>query len=126
MLATLCAMSAAAVMTYAALLAPPGRVGDLLKAGAAIQFMNSMATLACGSVAQIGGLRARRAPPFFLTSVPLLSGAIYAAALGAPAEVWLLAAPGALAAGIGWVLLAWATTHVDDAPRTAVAPAAAE
>lgn len=119
MLAALSAMSAAGVMAFGGLLAPPGRSADLLKAGAAIQFMHSMATLACATVMQIGGLGARRAPPFFLASVPLLSGSIYALALGAPREAWLMAASGALAAAVGWSILARATLGVDDGPQEA-------
>jgi uncharacterized membrane protein YgdD (TMEM256/DUF423 family) len=117
MLAALSAMSAAGVMTVSGLLTPPGRTADLLKAGAAVQFMHSMATLACATVMQIGGAQARRAPPFFLTSVPLLSGSIYALAFGAPPQAWLFTACGALAAAVGWAILALATLSVDDGPR---------
>jgi len=117
MLAALSAMSAAGVMTVGGLLAPPGRAADLLKAGAAVQFMHSMATLACATVMQIGGVQARRAPPFFLASVPLLSGSIYAVAFGAPPQAWLFTACGALAAAVGWAILALATLSVEDGPR---------
>lgn len=115
-LAALSAMGAAGVATAAVLLAPAGPVADLLRAGAAIQFMHSMATLACATVVQIGGLRARHAPGFFLTGIVLLPGAIYAKAAGAPPAVWLVAAAGIAAAAVGWITLAAATLGVDPSP----------
>ena len=119
MLAALCAMSAAAVMAIAGVFAPAGRAADLLKSGAAVQFMHAMATLASATVMQIGGVEARRAPAFFLTGIPLLAGSIYARALGAPPLVWGLAAVGGISAGVGWIILARATLEVDDGPRLA-------
>lgn len=117
MLAALCAMTAAAVMAAAALWVPAGRVADLLKAGAAVQFMHSMATLACATIMQIGGGQARRAPAFFLASIPLLSGSIYAMAAGAAPAVGALATLGGVSAAAGWAILVRSTLSVDDGPQ---------
>jgi uncharacterized membrane protein YgdD (TMEM256/DUF423 family) len=117
-LAALSAMGAAGAATAATLLLAPGRAADILKAGAAIQFMHSMATLACATVVQIGGARARHAPAFFLAGIVLLPGSLYALALGAPWPVWPGATAGALAATVGWVILAAGTLGVD-APAVA-------
>ena len=115
MLAALSAMCAAAIAAAAALLMPAGRTADLLKAGASLQFMHSMATLACATVVQIGGARARHAPGFFLAAIVLLSGSIYAMAFGAPPAVWATVAVGAMSAATGWIILASGTAGVDAA-----------
>lgn len=120
-LAALSAMCAAAIAAAAALLTSPGRTADLLKAGASIQFMHSMATLACATVVQIGGTRARHAPAFFLTANVLLSGSIYAMAFGAPQAAWVAAAVGALSAATGWIILISGTGSVDPRPPNTVA-----
>ena len=112
-LAALSAMCAAAIVAAAALLMPAGRTADLLKAGASLQFMHSMATLACATVVQIGGARARHAPGFFLAAIVLLSGSIYAMAFGAPPAVWATVVAGMLSAATGWVILASGTAGVD-------------
>lgn len=119
-LAALSATCAAAIATAAALLMPPGRTADLLRSGASLQFMHSMATLACATVVQIGGVRARYAPAFFLSAILLLSGSIYAMAFGASQAVWLTAAIGALSAAIGWIILVSGTGGVDQLPPTAI------
>lgn len=119
-LAALSAMSATAIAAAAVLLSPPGRAADLLKAGASIQFMHSMATLACATVVQIGGVRARHAPAFFLTAVVLLSGSIYAMAFGVQAA-WVGALAGGLSAAAGWILLISGTGSVDPSPPSVVA-----
>ena len=119
-LAAASAMCAAGVAAAAVLLVAPGPAADLLKGGAALQFMHSMATLACATVVQIGGGRARHAPGFFLSAIVLLCGSIYAMAAGATPAVWL-AALGALAAAVGWIILIIGTLGVD--PTTASAAA---
>jgi uncharacterized membrane protein YgdD (TMEM256/DUF423 family) len=119
-LAALSAMAAAGVATAATVLLAPGRAADLLKAGAAIQFMHSMATLACATVVQIGGTRARHAPAFFLAGIVLLPGSLYALASGASWPVWPGAAAGALASAVGWIILVAGTLGVD--PQPAAAP----
>ena len=122
-LAALSAMCAAGVATAAALITPPGPVADLMKAGAAIQFMHSMATLACATVVQIGGARARHAPAFFLAAILLLSGSLYAMAAGAaPPNVQAAAMLGALASAAGWIILAAGTLGVDSYTRRAPMP----
>jgi uncharacterized membrane protein YgdD (TMEM256/DUF423 family) len=110
-LAALTAMGAAAIVVMATLLTS-GRTAELLKGGAAIQFMHSMATLACATVIQIGGVRARHAPACFLTSIVLLPGSLYAMAAGVKGVSPFLAA-GILAAACGWLILAMATREVD-------------
>lgn len=117
-LAAASAMCAAGVAAAAVLLLPAGRAADLLKAGAALQFMHSMATLACATVVQIGGVRARHAPAFFLSGIVLLCGSLYAMAAGATHAVWPAAALGALAAGAGWIILIVGTRGVDPTPAS--------
>lgn len=121
-LAALAAMSAAGVAAATALLIPAGPAADLLKAGAALQFMHAMATLACATVVQIGGRRARHAPAFFLAGIALLPGSLYAMAAGAAGAVWLTAALGAAAAAAGWIILAVGALGVDPAPPPAERP----
>jgi uncharacterized membrane protein YgdD (TMEM256/DUF423 family) len=110
-LAALTAMGAPAIVVAATLL-NSGRAAELLKAGAAVQFMHSMATLACATVIQIGGVRARHAPAYFLISIVLLPGSLYAMAAGIKG-VWAVTVAGIVTAAFGWVILAMATRSVD-------------
>lgn len=89
------------------------RAAELLKTGALYDFMHAMATLACATFMQMGALRARFAPAFFLSGVVLFSGSLYAMAAGAPNWVGAITPIGGLCFLIGWGVLAWAAAGVD-------------
>ncbi len=91
---------------------------ELLKTGASYQFMHCMATFACATFMQVGGRRARFAPPFFLTGVVLFSGSLYAMAFGAPHWLGAITPIGGLLFLIGWAILVWAALTVDRLPAS--------
>ncbi len=57
---------------------------DWLKTGAIYEMTHALAVFACALVMDLGGRRARLAPPFFLAGAVMFSGSLYALALGAP------------------------------------------
>lgn len=79
----------------------------LARTGAQFGFMHTMATFACATLINIGGRRARLAPLPFLSGVALYSGSHYAAALGAPAALAVLAPIGGALFLAGWAILVW-------------------
>ncbi|MDB5433469.1 MAG: hypothetical protein JWP35_4585 [Caulobacter sp.] len=89
------------------------KAAELLKTGAAYQFMHSMATFACATFMQIGARRARFAPAFFLPGIVLFSGSLYALALGAPRWIGILTPIGGLLFLLGWAVLIWASRMID-------------
>lgn len=88
---------------------------EWLRTGATYGFMHTMATFACATFMNIGALRARFAPAFFLTGVVIFSGSLYAMALGAPRWFGAITPIGGLLFLIGWAVLAWAARDVDPA-----------
>jgi len=86
---------------------------ELLRTGAAYNFMHCMATLACATFMQVGARRARFAPAFFLSGVALFSGSLYAMAFGAPRMLGMITPIGGVLFLIGWGILAWAARGVD-------------
>jgi uncharacterized membrane protein YgdD (TMEM256/DUF423 family) len=86
---------------------------DWLRTGAQYQFMHAMACFACAIVMQLGGLRARFAPAFFLAGSVLFSGSLYAMAAGAPRWLGAVTPIGGLMFLIGWAALIWAARQVD-------------
>lgn len=86
---------------------------EWLKTGASYQFMHAMTTFACATFMNIGGLRARFAPAFFLGGSLLFSGSLYAMAAGAPRWLGAVTPLGGLCFLTGWAVLAWAARTVD-------------
>lgn len=84
-----------------------------LATGAQYGFMHTMATFACATFMNIGAVRARFAPAFFLSGVVLFSGSLYAMALGGPRWLGAVTPLGGLCFLIGWGVLAWAAHGVD-------------
>jgi uncharacterized membrane protein YgdD (TMEM256/DUF423 family) len=121
-LAAASAMSSVAALAVASLEMSGSHAADLVQTGASLQFMHAMASFACATVMQIGGLRARRAPAFFLGGAALFCGPLYALALGAPKAVMLLMPIGALGLLVGWCALGLAALSVDPAERPAAIP----
>jgi uncharacterized membrane protein YgdD (TMEM256/DUF423 family) len=124
---TLAAASAALSALVSAVALTAGgdsRTADLVQAGAAVQFMHSMAALACATLMQIGGASARRAPAFFLGGIVLFSGALYALAAGAPPAVGGLAPAGLAALIAGWAVMIRAAREVDPAAAVVRQPSA--
>jgi uncharacterized membrane protein YgdD (TMEM256/DUF423 family) len=105
-----------ALGAFAAHAVPDPAAKELLKTGAHYQFMHCMATLACATFMQVGGRRARFAPPFFLSGVVIFSGSLYALAFGAPRIVGAITPIGGTLFMIGWGVLVWAARGVD--PQT--------
>jgi uncharacterized membrane protein YgdD (TMEM256/DUF423 family) len=85
---------------------------------AQIQFAHAMATLACASVMNIGGHRARWAPAFFLSGTMVFCGVGYAVAAGAPRWTVALQWPGVMLLLVGWGVLTWAAGSVDRTERS--------
>jgi len=88
---------------------------DWLRTGATYGFMHTMATFACATFMNIGAVRARFAPAFFLSGVVLFSGSLYAMALGGPRWLGAVTPLGGLLFLTGWAVLAWAARGVDHA-----------
>ena len=86
---------------------------EVMRTGATYEFMHAMATFACATFMQIGALRARFAPAFFLSGTVLFSGSLYALALGAPRWTGIVTPFGGLLFLAGWAVLAWAARSVD-------------
>ena len=89
------------------------RASEVMRTGATYEFMHAMATFACATFMQIGALRARFAPAFFLSGTVLFSGSLYALALGAPRWTGIVTPFGGLLFLAGWAVLAWAAQTVD-------------
>ena len=104
---------AVAVGAFAAHGVADPQAKELLKTGSSYGFMHTMATLACATFIQVGARRARFAPAFFLGGVVLVSGSLYALALGAPRWIGAITPIGGLAFLTGWAVLAWAARGVD-------------
>ena len=86
---------------------------EWLRTGALYGFMHTFATFACAALIEIGAVRARLAPAFFLSGVVLFSGSLYAVALGAPRWLGMVTPLGGLLFLIGWGSLAWSTRGMD-------------
>jgi uncharacterized membrane protein YgdD (TMEM256/DUF423 family) len=91
------------------------RAQDLLRTGALYGFVHCLATFASAGVMQMGGVRARVAPGFFLAGVLLFSGSLYGMALGGPHILGVVTPIGGLSFLAGWLALAWAARGVDRA-----------
>jgi uncharacterized membrane protein YgdD (TMEM256/DUF423 family) len=89
------------------------QAAELLKTGAAYQFMHCMATLACATFMQVGARRARFAPALFLPGIVLFSGSLYALAFGAPRWMGAITPLGGLSFMAGWAVLIWASRSID-------------
>ena len=90
---------------------------EWLKTGASYNFMHAMTTFACATFMNIGGRRARFAPPFFLVGIVLFSGSLYAMAMGAPHWLGVVTPFGGLLFLAGWAVLIWAGLTVDQDPN---------
>ena len=107
---------AVAVGAFAAHGVQDPKAAEWLRTGATYGFMHTMATFACATFINVGALRARHAPAFFLSGVVLFSGSLYAMAAGAPRWLGAVTPIGGLLFLIGWGVLAWAARGVD--PQT--------
>lgn len=85
----------------------------MLRMGAQIQFMHSMATLSCATFMNVGARWARLSPAFFLGGVFLFSFPLYLAVLGAPLGITALEPFGIAALAAGWFNLAWSAKDID-------------
>ena len=94
---------------------------ELVRAAAQVQFIHAMATFACATVMNIGGLQARWAPGFFLPGSLAYAGAGYALAAGAPPWIEGLRWAGVAVLAAGWIVLALAAGRVDRPARLVVA-----
>jgi uncharacterized membrane protein YgdD (TMEM256/DUF423 family) len=86
---------------------------EWLKLGAQYGFMHTMATFACATFMNIGAVRARLAPKFFLSGVVFFSGSLYAMAFGAPRWFGAITPIGGVLFLAGWATLVWAAAGVD-------------
>ena len=86
---------------------------EWLRIGATYSFIHILATFACAVFMQIGALRARFAPAFFLAGSLLFAGSLYAMALGGPRWLGAVTPVGGILFLIGWGVLVWAARDVD-------------
>lgn len=107
---------AVAVGAFAAHGVKDPKAQEWLRTGATYGFMHTMATFACATFINVGALRARHAPAFFLSGVVIFSGSLYAMALGGPRWLGAVTPIGGVLFLIGWGVLAWAARGVD--PQT--------
>ena len=91
------------------------RAQELTRTGSLYGFIHVLASIACAPLIGLGAVRARFAPPIFLSGVALFSGSLYALAFGAPRWVGAVTPPGGLAFLAGWAVLAWAAQGIDRA-----------
>jgi uncharacterized membrane protein YgdD (TMEM256/DUF423 family) len=90
-----------------------GNAAELVRTAASYQFMHAMAACACATFMNVGALRARFAPGFFLSGIVLFSGSLYAIAAGGPTWLGAITPVGGVLFLIGWGVLAWAGTQAD-------------
>lgn len=86
---------------------------EMLRLGAQIQFMHSMATLSCATFMNVGARWARLSPAFFLGGVLLFSFPLYLVVLGAPMAITRLQPIGIAALAAGWFILALSAKDID-------------
>lgn len=78
-----------------------------LRLAAQVQFMHSMATLACATFMNIGARQARHAPAFFLGGIVLYCGP---ATAGVATAIQPL---GMAAFAVGWGIMIWSARDID-------------
>lgn len=84
-----------------------------IRLGAQVQFMHSMATLACATFMNIGARGARLAPAFFMSGILLYCLPTYAGALGFSGLSALIKPAGLGAFTAGWLIMAWSARDID-------------
>jgi len=88
-------------------------MSTLVRLGAQIQFMHSMASIACATFMNVGAGSARHAPAFLLGGSLLFALFHYGAALGFWGLAnWMTAIAGVLMAS-GWVIMFVAGRNID-------------
>lgn len=91
----------------------PEHMSALVRLGAQIQFMHSMASIACATFMNVGASSARHAPAFLLGGSLLFALLHYGVALGFWGLAnWLTAIAGLLMAS-GWAIMFFAGRHID-------------
>ena len=118
-LAAISGLLAIAIGAFATHGVEDARAVEWLKLGAHYQFMHAMATFACATFMNIGAVRARFAPAFFLLGSVIFSGSLYAMALGAPRVLGAITPVGGALFLIGWAVLAWSAGTIDQDLRRA-------
>ena len=89
------------------------RAADLVKTAANYQFMHALAAIGCAIFMQVGAIRARFAPGYFLAGIVVFSGSLYAMAAGGPSILGAITPIGGVLFLIGWAMLAWAGLQID-------------
>lgn len=86
---------------------------ELVRNGAQMQFIHSMASIACATFMNVGAMHARIAPAFFLFGSLVYASALYGAALlvQSPHSAFLIA--GTLLIATGWSIMIWAGSTID-------------
>lgn len=118
-MAAVSGLMAVAVGAFAAHGIDDPKAAEWLRTGAQYQFMHAMATFACATFMNIGALRARLAPAFFLAGAVIFSGSLYAMAMGAPRFLGAVTPIGGVLFLIGWGILAWSAGTIDQDRRSA-------
>ena len=86
---------------------------DLVRNGAQMQFIHSMASIACATFMNVGAMRARLAPAFFLSGSLVYAGTFYGAALLLQSPITALLVAGAMLIATGWSIIIWAGSTID-------------
>ena len=91
----------------------PEPVSSIMRIGAQVQFMHSMASIACATFMNVGAGSARHAPAFLLGGSLLFALLHYGVALGFWGLAnWLTAIAGVLMAS-GWAIMFFAGRNID-------------
>ena len=91
----------------------PEPVSSTVRIGAQVQFMHSMASIACATFMNVGASSARHAPAFLLGGSLLFALLYYGVALGFWGLAnWLTAIAGVLMAS-GWAIMFFAGRNID-------------
>jgi len=110
-LATINALASAIALMLSAHL--PEGVSSVVRFGPQVQFMHSMASIACATFMNVGADAARHAPAFFLGGSPLFAVHHYGAAAG----LWGLANGvtgfAAVVMASGWMIMFAAGRNID-------------
>ena len=110
-LATINALASAIALMLSAHL--PEDVSPVVRLGAQVQFMHSMASIACATFMNVGADAARHAPLFLLGGSLLFALLHYGVALGFWGLAnWMTAIAGVLMAS-GWAIMFFAGRHID-------------
>lgn len=91
----------------------PEHLSSLVRIGAQIQFMHSMASIACATFMNVGAVSARHAPPYLLGGSLLFALLHYGAALGFWGTTNWMTGFAAVVMATGWLIMSISGRNID-------------